>query len=137
MAKDIYHDIVRLALEKEDWTITDDPYKLKFEGVTYDIDLGAEKIIAAEKENIKIAVEIKTFGGPVLVTNFHAAVGKYLNYHIGLMEREPDRILYLAVPIVPYRRFFLLPIIQKTIAYYKIKLIVYNPYKKIIEQWIG
>ena len=27
-AKDIFHDVVRLALEKDGWTITDDPLTL-------------------------------------------------------------------------------------------------------------
>jgi hypothetical protein len=29
-AKDIYHDHVKEALEKDGWTITDDPYKLEY-----------------------------------------------------------------------------------------------------------
>jgi XisH protein len=28
MAKDIYHDIVKRALQKDGWTITHDPYKI-------------------------------------------------------------------------------------------------------------
>ncbi len=32
MAKDIYHKIVRSALEKDGWTITDDPFTLKVGG---------------------------------------------------------------------------------------------------------
>ncbi len=27
MAKDIYHSTVRIALEKDGWTITDDPFR--------------------------------------------------------------------------------------------------------------
>ncbi len=49
-AKDKYHVQVRRALEKEDWTITHDPYFLKLEGVNYPVDLGAEKMIAAQKK---------------------------------------------------------------------------------------
>jgi len=37
--------------------------------------LGAEKLIGAEKENQKIAVEINTFGGTSLIYDFHQAVG--------------------------------------------------------------
>ena len=51
-AKDKYHVQVRHALEKEDWTITHDPYFLKLEGVNYPVDLGAEKMIAAQKEGV-------------------------------------------------------------------------------------
>ena len=28
MAKDIFHDIVREAIEKDGWTITNDPYQI-------------------------------------------------------------------------------------------------------------
>jgi len=61
MAKDIYHDAVKKALEKNGWNITDDPYFIHFPGsLKYEIDLGAEKIIGAEKESQKIAVEINS-----------------------------------------------------------------------------
>ncbi|NJN35150.1 MAG: hypothetical protein HC817_13750, partial [Saprospiraceae bacterium] len=57
MAKDIFHEIVKEALIKDGWTITDDPLTLltKPEG-GISTDLGAEKIIVAEKDLIKIAV---------------------------------------------------------------------------------
>ncbi len=60
-AKDIYHDTVRTVLEKDGWTITHDPYYLKVGGVEFYIDLGAETLIAAQRKNQKIAVEIKSF----------------------------------------------------------------------------
>lgn len=55
-AKDIYHEIVKQALIKNDWTITDDPLKLTIGGRSLYVDLGAEKLIAAQKGNQKIAV---------------------------------------------------------------------------------
>ena len=48
--KDRYHQIVRKALEKEEWTITHDPYPLQAGGYDLEIDLGAEKVIAAERQ---------------------------------------------------------------------------------------
>ena len=62
-ARDFYHDAVRNALIKDDWMITDDPYPLKLGQKDLFIDLGAEKILAAEKGSDKIAVEIKSFVG--------------------------------------------------------------------------
>ncbi|MEK7255697.1 MAG: element excision factor XisH family protein, partial [Bacteroidota bacterium] len=47
MAKDLFHKHVREALEKDGWIITHDPYKIRLEGVAFDIDYGAEKLIAA------------------------------------------------------------------------------------------
>ncbi len=59
MAKDIYHIIVRIALEKDGWTITNDPYLIPRNNKRpYEVDLGAEKFIAAEKGMEKIAVEV-------------------------------------------------------------------------------
>jgi len=63
-AKDIYHDTVKKALEKDGWIITKDPLKLTVGSRSLYVDLGAEKLIAAEKENQKIAVEIKSFLNP-------------------------------------------------------------------------
>jgi hypothetical protein len=51
MAKDLYHDVVKKALINEGWTVTHDPYPLKIGSVRMFIDLGAERIIAAEKGN--------------------------------------------------------------------------------------
>lgn len=61
MAKDIYHNQVKLALQNDGWTITADPYYLKMSSIEYEVDLGAEKILAASKGQTKIAVEIKSF----------------------------------------------------------------------------
>jgi hypothetical protein len=63
-AKDIYHEMVKNALTKDGWTITDDPLKLIIGSRSLYVDLGAEKLIAAQKENQKIAVEIKSFLSP-------------------------------------------------------------------------
>jgi len=59
-AKDIYHDVVCDALDNDGWTITHDPLEFRI-GVLLRIDLGAEKIIRAEKGSTKIAVEVKSF----------------------------------------------------------------------------
>ncbi len=49
MAKDIYHNQVKNALVKDGWHITHDPLFVQFGGVDVYVDLGAEKIIGAEK----------------------------------------------------------------------------------------
>lgn len=47
-AKDIFHNTVRLALEKDGWNITQDPLFLTpSPQVRILIDLGAEKLISA------------------------------------------------------------------------------------------
>ncbi len=97
MAKDKFHAVVRLALEKEGWQITDDPYEINVDGVDFEIDLAAEQVLAATKNNQKIAVEIKSFISPSNISDFHTALGQFLNYRDALALTEPERHLYLAV----------------------------------------
>jgi len=62
MARDVFHGVVREALEKDGWTITHNTYPLhnrKEGGLS--TDLGAEKVIIAERGPTKIAVEVKRF----------------------------------------------------------------------------
>ena len=58
---DLYHDEVKNALSKDGWTITNDPYTLEYKGLRLYADLGAEKLLAAERDQQKIAIEIKFF----------------------------------------------------------------------------
>jgi predicted RecB family endonuclease len=60
-AKDIFHEVVKRALQKDGWQITHDPLSISVGGVNMSIDLGAERLIAAEREGEKIAVEVKSF----------------------------------------------------------------------------
>jgi len=79
------------------------------------VDLGAEKIIAAEKDGEKIAVEIKSFIGPSNISEFHTAIGQFINYRVALEEQYPERNLYLAVPLAIYQTFFSLQFIQTVV----------------------
>ncbi len=137
MAKDIFHDLVRDGLEKEGWTITDDPYKVKFARTKFQIDLAAEKIIAAEKDNQKIAVEIKSFLNPSAVTDFYSALGQFLSYRLILKQVEPERILYLAIPLDTFEQFFQSAFAQLAINEYQLKLIIYDSEKGGLTQWIN
>lgn len=71
MAKDKIHDLVKQVLINDGWTITHDPYITETNDVEYEVDLAAEKILAAEKEGKKIAVEVKSFIATSFVYEFH------------------------------------------------------------------
>lgn len=133
--KDIFHDIVKNALIKEGWKITDDPLFIQFGGIDFYIDLGAEKIIAAEKEGQKIAVEIKSFVGASIISEFHNALGQFMNYRLALDEQDPERTLYLAVPLDTYEVFFMLEFGQAVIQRFQLKLIVYDVEQEVIVKW--
>lgn len=134
-AKDIFHDAVKAALEKEGWTITHDPLFIRIGGVEMYVDLGAEKLMAAEKDGQKIAVEIKSFLSPSTISEFHTAVGQFLNYRLALEEQERERLLYLAVPLEIYDTFFALPFVQLVVKRYQIQLLIYEATAEEIVKW--
>ena len=80
MAKDIFHSSVREALEKDGWLITADPLRIDLDETSVEIDLAAEMNLAAEKNGEKIAVEIKSFLGKSIISDFHLEMGQYLDY---------------------------------------------------------
>ncbi len=123
---DVYHDLVKKALQREGWTITHDPYHIIAGGAELYIDLGAKKLIAAVKQNKKIAVEVKSFIGKSQITEFYSALGQYLTYQQGLKMAEPERELYLAIPTIAKNEVFSLGLTQKLISELKIKLLVYS-----------
>jgi hypothetical protein len=135
-ARDLFHDAVKIALEKDGWVITDDPLHIRIGGVLdMYIDLGAEKIIAAQKEGQKIAVEIKSFVGASTISEFHLAIGQFINYRYALEDEDPERILYLAVPQNIYNDFFKVPFIQSVVRRSQLNLLVYDIEQEAIVQW--
>jgi XisH protein len=137
MARDLFHAVVKDALIKDGWHITHDPFSVDYGDVQMQIDLGAERLIAATKDQETIAVEVKSFINPSAISEFHTAVGQYLNYRRALRSQEPNRILYLAVPKQTYDEFFRLRFIQEGVQEYQICLIVYEVEDRSIRQWIS
>ena len=137
-AKDFYHDIVVQALINDGWEITNDPLILSYGGRELYVDLGAEKTtIAAQKDNLKIAVEIKSFLKPSPVRDLEEAVGQYGVYQSILTDIASERILYLAVPKRSYESIFTEKLGQLILKSLKIKLLVFDDEERRIIQWIN
>jgi hypothetical protein len=137
-ARDIFHHQVRQALCKKGWVITHDPYWIKLAGSDMNayVDLAAERMIAAEKGDEKIAVEIKSFLGTSFLSDFHQALGQYLDYKIALRQKELERRLFLAVPIDVYQAFFTRPFVQTVCQEYELYLLTFDPQAEEICTWI-
>jgi hypothetical protein len=135
-AKDKFHSIVKIALEKERWKITDDPLRIEVGGTKFEIDLGAQ-LLGAQRDQEKIAVEVKSFLSDSPLTDYHHALGQFLNYRLALEISDPQRILYLAVPIISYESFFKREFAQISLEKYQIKLFIYDHIQEVITKWIN
>jgi hypothetical protein len=135
MARDILHPNVKAALIKEGWTITNDPLSLEGWRPGWEIDLGAERFIVAERGLEKIAVEVKGFSEQSFAYEFHRALGQYLNYKSGLKRLEPQRAVYIAVPIDVFNREFNQIGVLASIEDYDVRIIVFDPLENQIVSW--
>ncbi|NES80693.1 MAG: hypothetical protein F6K10_04420 [Moorea sp. SIO2B7] len=100
--KDTYHDAVKNALIKDGWTITADPYPIKYEEIKLLTDLAGEKTIYATREGQQIVIEIKSFLSRSPMREFETALGQYLIYQT--FDNERDQYLWFQVGWTPEER---------------------------------
>lgn len=136
MARDLFHQTVRDALEEDGWTITHDPFVLKSGGLRMEVDLAAEQVFAAEREKEQIVIEVKSFIGKSKLNDFYEAKGQYDMYRRGLKKEGVRRKLYLAIDVDVFDTFFQKSLIAETLEEELISILVYDVSTKRIRQWI-
>lgn len=134
-ARDQLHDRVRNALLRDGWTITHDPLRLRWRKKDVYVDLGAERFIGAERGQIRIAVEIRSFTGPSPIDALEKALGQFTLYHDILARVEPERDLYLAVSSTAYGDVFEDALGELLLDNGRLKLLVFNADMEVIERW--
>lgn len=135
-ARDRFHDTVKTALVKDGWTVTHDPLRLRWGTRDLYVDLGAERLIAAEKGTAQIAVEIKSFLGPSEVDDLEKALGQYTLYAEVLRHLQPARQLYLAVSDSAFATIFEEPIGSLLVEAQRLRLVVFHPREEEVMRWI-
>jgi len=144
-AKDIYHDAIKSALIKDGWRIIADPYKIVYKDLELYADLAAIRDpfssetapIAAERENQKIVVEIKSFVGRSLMRDFHTAVGQYTIYKNLIQQTDSGFKLFLGIDDITYENFFRREGIAFLTKENQISLLIVDIEKEEIVQWIS
>lgn len=136
--RDAYHDAVRVALERDGWTITDDPLTVPTPGLDFHIDLGAiREIIGAQKDGRQIAVEIKSLKVNSVFYDFHQALGQFLIYRLALRLAEKKHFLYLAIPENEFQRLEKIEIYPLSWEEFQVSLLIFDEKNKIIKSWIN
>lgn len=134
MAKDIYHDTVKEALIKDDWTIINSSYivELPTSFKALDDDFEYNEMLLAKKGEQVILVNSKSFLNQSLDNHFHYVLGECL-----VMKHLIDyEFIDVAIPDIIYNYFKNKKIIFQSLETHNIRLIVFNPETKTIEKWI-
>ena len=134
--RDIFHNSVKQALIKDGWNITHDPYTFTIGKKRLFADLGASRLISAEKGERKIAVEIKSFLGASDILDLEQTLGQYVLYRKLLEKQEPARLLYVAINEDTFLDVFQSEIGDLLLADQTMPLIVFDPENEVILQWI-
>jgi hypothetical protein len=134
--RDLYHYQVRRALEKDGWTITHDPFYLYMGQKRLSADMGAERLLSAEKGVRKIVVEVKSFVGKSDVNDLEQALGQFILYRQIMDENEIERELFLAVPNRTFKGIFQIPLGMMVLKNRTLNLIVFDEKREVIMQWI-
>ncbi len=134
--KDAFHDVLKAALEAEGWIITHDPLILPLGRRKLQVDLAAEAPLAAERNGERIAVEIKSFLGVSEVTELERAFGQYIIYRFVLQRQDPERTLFLALPVDAYESLFNEEDERDLARVNDVKLIIFDPENGNIVEWI-
>jgi XisH protein len=136
-AKDTYHQTVKNALIKDGWIITHDPLRIRLaRSRNLFVDLGAERMLAAERNSEKIAIEIKSFLSPSDMKDLEGAVGQFVLYERLLKRYYPEYLLFLAVTEDIKKRVFEEEAGQTLIEDRIIRLVTFDPAVEAIVQWI-
>jgi hypothetical protein len=136
-AKDLYHNHVVNALQKDGWTITHDPLTIPYGKTELLVDIGAERLLAAERDGQRIAVEVKSFLKPSLIQDLKEAIGQFVLYSDAIADfpQEADRTLYLAIREETYNEIFRNEPGQRLLQRGRVRLVVFDPVQEVIVLW--
>ena len=89
-----------------------------------------------ERDDKKIAIEIKSFEIQSQITSFYEALGKYLSYRKALFMNKMNLELYLAVLKRAYDTIFQKELVKELVKEYKVNIVVYSHKNQTITSWI-
>lgn len=117
--------------------VNHDPLRIRLaRGKNLFVDLGAERLLAAERGVEKIAVEVKSFTRPSDMKDLEEAIGQFVLYARLLKRYYPEHNLYLAVTEDTGRTVFEEEAGQTMIEDGIISLVTFDPIEETLVRWI-
>jgi hypothetical protein len=133
-AKDRLHDTVIHALIKDGWTIVEEQYSLRLSSKRR---LWIDIYAAKASERLAVLIEVKGFEDRASPIDYLAdSAGKYVLYQTALEYLNRNIPLYLAVSEQGYNGILSEEVGQKIIQKLNMHLMVFNPQREEILQWI-
>jgi hypothetical protein len=135
-ADDAIKPAVVSALVKDGWTITHDPYPIRYAGDRLLVDLGAARaVVGAERGEERIAVEIKSFLSGSLLNEFQTAFGQYFVYATLMREVDPGRRLVVAVGEEIHRKLLAKPTVTLVLRQQPVPFVVVRLATEEVVAW--
>ena len=134
--RDLYHDLVRNALRQDGWRITHNVLPLKVGAEIGAEALWATQLLAADKDERKIAVAVNSLVGRSDPADLTRALGQLALSRPRLHAREADRVLYLAVRSATYSACFTGLDGMRLLERQHMQLIVFDPRTEMIVHWL-
>ena len=133
--QDLYHDLVKNALRQDGWRITHNVLPLKI-GADIGVEaLWATQLLAADKDERKIAVAVNSFVGHSDPADLTQVLGQLAFSRPRLHATEADRVLYLAVRYATYSACFTGLDGSRLLDRQHMQLIVFDPRTEAIVHW--
>jgi len=126
---------VRTTIEREGGVITADPLVLPVGLHNLYVDLAAERVVAAQRGEEQIAVEIKSFRGRSEVADLEQALGQFVLYRGILHRSEPKRQMVLAVPRATWGSLFESELGRTAREELSLVVVVFDPVREEVWQW--
>lgn len=143
--RDTIHNVIKQALIKDGWEITDDPYVISYGERFLFIDLAAKldglngitgNFIGARRGDSRIAIEIKEFRGNSAIADLEQAIGQYVLYRLLLEQIDPDRKLYVAITDTTFDGIFSESIGELVIRELPLRLLIVDVKAIEVKRWI-
>jgi hypothetical protein len=135
--QDMYYDAVKNALRKDGWRVTYTDFPLKSRASSHAEGRWDGPLLAAEKDERRVAVAVNSFIGRSNLTDIQQTLQPLAISRLLIHAIEPDRVLYLAIRQATYSACFPGDEGEQWLVSEPLQLLVFYPRTETILQWVA